>query len=135
MPTKKIPESIVLPSGGTVTFHNPEDLTGNDHRAIMSTIEGDPSTPKVSMAMDMIYGAACALIESWDIPYTPKGTQWPAGKVPIPENDTTILGALRMPDYAAIIDAVTPVMEMFNAKTPNVDDALVPGSPTVPSGG
>lgn len=136
MATRIIPEKINLPSGGWVKFYDPEDLTGEDHRQIMSTVKGDPQNEQVAMAMDILRATAEALIEAWEIPYVPKGTSFAAGSIPVPENYPGILGKLRMPDYSAILGAITPVMRLLNGGgAVSVDDAAVPGSPTVPSGG
>ncbi len=133
MATRIIPDRITLPSGGWVEFHDPEDLTGADHRRIMGGIDGDPTTPRVGMAMDMVYTMAELLVKAWKIPYTPKGTTYLVDEVPIPEMKPGVLEQLRMPDYAAVIDAVAPVMALINGKV-SVDDAGVPGSPTKPAG-
>jgi hypothetical protein len=139
MATRIIPERIILESDedGWVEFHDPRDLTGEDHQRAMSHVIGDPdepNAPRVSMAMEVVYGLAEALISAWHIPYAPKGTNYPAGEVPTPEAAPGVLRKLRMPDYAVILAAVAPVARLLNTR-PSVDQAGVPGSPTVPSGG
>jgi hypothetical protein len=132
--TRIVPEHLDLPSGGWVEFHDPEDLTGADHRRIMAAINGDPSNPRVAMAMDMVYTMAELMVRSWKIPYAPKGTAYFADDVPIPEVAPGVLEKLRMPDYAAIIAAVAPIMSLINGEV-SVDDAGKPGTPTRPAGG
>lgn len=122
---------IDLPSGGTVDFRDPEDLIGEDHRRIVDTIRVDVSG--VAQAMDTAYGAACMLIEKWDIPYTPKGTTWDSHNVPVPEADFVLLGKLRMKDYHTIIEAIAPAMRTLFPAAATPDDAGKPGSPTVPA--
>jgi len=134
MATRIIPERIDLPSGGWVEFHDPEDLTGADHRRVMAGVNGDPSAPRVGMAMDMVYTMAELMVKKWSIPYGPRGTEYFADDVPIPENAPGVLEKLRMPDYAVIIGAVTPIMALINGKV-SVDDAGKPGTPTRPAGG
>lgn len=134
MATRIVPERIDLPSGGWVEFHDPEDLTGADHRRVMAAINGDPSTPRVAMAMDMVYTMAELMIKAWKIPYTPKGTDYFVDEVPIPDAAPGVLEHLRMPDYGAIINAVQPVMALINGRV-SVDDAGKPGTPTRPAGG
>jgi|SRR5215471_936252 len=120
-----IPLHLDLPSGGSVDFRDPEDLTGDDHRRVVGAIR-NISGSEVSMAMDAVYGTACMLIEAWAIPYLPDA--------PPPRDDFGALGKLKIRDYNAVITAVTPAVEMlFPNESP--DDANKPGSPTLPAGG
>lgn len=124
-----------LPSGGTVEFVDPDDLTGDDHRRIVAGITGDLEHQQLGMAMDVVYGTAAMLIESWVIPYAPKGTSYAAGSVPIPSQDFGSLGKLRLRDYHTIISAVGPVANLLFPREASPDQAGVPGSPTRPAGG
>jgi hypothetical protein len=114
---------ITLPSGGTVMFRDPEDLTGHDHRKVMNGIGS--MDREVAAAMDMVYGVACMLIESWEIPYLPN--------LVLPSINPLALGDLRLRDYNAIINAVGPAAALFLPAEPSPDDAGKPGSPTVPA--
>jgi hypothetical protein len=136
MATRIIPEKITLPSdpAGWVEFYDPRDLTGRDHQKAMESVKDGES--QVAMAMGVLYSLAEALVKSWHIPYTPKGSGYEAGQVPIPEHAPGVLASLRMDDYSAIIGIAAPVASLLNGGGGvNVDDADTPGSPTVPSGG
>jgi hypothetical protein len=137
MATRIVPERITLDDDGWVEFHDPRDLTGEDHQRAMAGVAGDPDDPassRVSMAMDVVYGLAEAMVKAWHIPYVPKGTTYEPGDVPIPEKVPGVLRKLRMTDYAAVLAAVAPAARLLNPRA-SVDQAGTPGSPTVPSGG
>jgi len=127
---------IDLPSGGSVEFCDPEDLTGDDHRQVVASIKGEMATiteREVAASMDLVCGVACMMINAWDIPYTPRDTAYPPGEVPIPRADSAILGKLRFRDYNTIITAVSPAAQLLFPQPPSPDQAGKPGSPTVPS--
>jgi hypothetical protein len=130
-PERVFVRHIDLPSGGSVDFRDPEDLIGDDHRRIIDTIRLEVSG--VAQAMDTAYGAACMLIEKWDIPYTPRGTAYEAHQVPVPETDFALLGRLRWRDYHAVLEACAPAVRVMFPARPTPDDATTPGSPTVPA--
>ncbi len=135
MADRIIPEEITLPSDNTgwVKFHDPMDLTGEDHQRAMKTVNRDDSD--ITQSMSVVYSIAEALIKAWHIPYSPKGSGYAAGTVPIPEARPGILAKLRMVDYSQILIVAAPVAKLLNgAADADVDDAGVPGSPTVPSG-
>lgn len=153
-----IPRDLTLPSGGVVTFLDPEDLTGADYRRavtnlsatmakvlpdgktiestddIMAVVADNPAA--LSAGLDAADGTAVMLIEAWDIPYTPRGTSHAPHEVPIPADDASVLQSLRLRDYQAILAAVAPATSvLFGDSAPTPDDAGKPGSPTSPVGG
>lgn len=129
-------ERLELPSGGWVEFDDPDHLAGEDQRRLVSTLDDAPETGAGYVAaLDTAQGIACLLIQSWHIPYTPRGTDYPAGEVPVPSNDWPLLGKLRLSDYNAILTHIRPVARLLFPAAPTPDQATVPGSPTVPTGG
>ena len=123
-----------LPSGGSVEFHDPEDMTGEDHRRIVDTVRDDAGS--ISQAMDTAYATACLLVQTWDIPYTPKGTAYDPHQVPTPaEGGFDLLGKLRLRDYHAIISGIGPAVRMLFPKDSSPDQAATPGTPTGPANG
>jgi len=118
---------LQLPSGAVVVLRDPEELTGADHRQIMSSLRGNPENEDllVSLAMDLLYMGTCLLIESWTVPYLP-------GLLP-PSKEPSHLGKLRLRDYNTVIEAAGPSIELLFPKDSGIDDAGVPGSPTGPA--
>ncbi len=123
---------ITLPSGATVTFRDPEDLTGADHQRVVSAIQ---QIDRVAAAgMDALYGTACMLIEAWSVPYAPGRPRQPSEDPwPLPSTDPTLLGKLSMRDYGALTVAVSPVASILFPAPVIPDDAGVPGTPTQPA--
>jgi hypothetical protein len=120
-------DTITLPSGGTVTFMDFDDLRGR-HRAAVEIAVAEAA--HVSNAADNTV-AICKLaelvIESWNIPYLPDA------KIPgeVPDN----FGELRPPDWSACVKAMRPAIAILYPGDPKPDDAGVPGTPTLPDGG
>jgi hypothetical protein len=137
--TSPVPR-ITLPSGGTVVLRDPEDLTGDDHRRVVAAIRGVTangveSGRELAAVMDLVYGTACMLVESWDIPYEPGRPRQPAtGPWPLPCDDPAILGKLKIADYRTLIDKVGPAAAVLFPPEDTPDDAGVPGTPTPPAG-
>lgn len=137
-------EKVNLPSGGWITFHDPEYLTGDDYRQVVGAVRAnaadmnEQSQRGLAMTMDFVHGAMCMLIATWHIPYTPKDTDYPPGQVPIPAKDPAVLGRLKFQDYNRVMRVagplVQPLLDAMNADG-SPDQADVPGSPTVPAGG
>jgi hypothetical protein len=120
-PTPVIARELSLPSGNTVTFRDPEELTGQDHRTIVDQMRADVGL--VGASMDAVYGTACMLIESWTF------------DAPLPREDPSQLGKLKFRDYNAIVMAITPAAQLLFGSEPSPDQAGTPGSPTEPSSG
>jgi hypothetical protein len=115
-----------LPSGAVVVFKDPEDLTGDEFKKIMSGIQGDP-TEEANLArngMDLMSGVACVLIESWNVPYLP-------GLLP-PSREPSHLGKLKLKDYKAVLDVAGRAVAVIMPSESGIDEAGVPGSPTEP---
>lgn len=61
-------EPLKLPSGGSVSFHDPENLNGKDVRWLRKALDAAGG----GSATNQLYERAMVLlIEAWDIPYRP----------------------------------------------------------------
>lgn len=111
-----------LPRGGSVSFGDPEDLTGADFQNVIDSIRSDDSTG-IAKGFDAAFGVACALITAWEIPGKP-------GYI-LPKVDPRQLLKLKLPQYRAIMAHVAPaVSALFDDDDKDPDDAGRPGSPT-----
>jgi len=136
---------LTLPSGGTVEFNDPEDITGGDMEDIMRSLKpealmggvdtNDPGAV-VTNGLDALAGVTCVLITDWSIPYAPGKQRQPAAEPwPLPSTDASLLRKLSARDWRAVVDHVSPVVGLVMPGAVSPDDAAVPGSPTVPDGG
>jgi hypothetical protein len=129
----KIPD-LTLPSGGVVSFLDPEEMLGTHVQAMISAVRRESS--ETGQAMDLVQAAACMLIESWSIPYAVGKPKEPADQPwPLPTEQPAMLGMLSARDYRSVIEAVSPAIEIIFPKPATPDDAGKPGSPTAPAGG
>jgi hypothetical protein len=129
----QIPD-LTLPSGGTVTFLDPEDMLGRDVEAMIAAIRREKS--ETGQAMDLIQAGACMLIAAWSIPYAVGQPKVPSEDAwPLPRDNPALLGLLSARDYRRLIEVVSPAMDLLFPKPETPDDAGKPGSPTVPAGG
>lgn len=133
----EMPRELDLPSGGHVTFVDPEDLTGDDQRRVIAGVKADMAQGiQLGMAMDFLTGTACMLIESWTIPYKAGAPREPADEPwPLPSTNPAVLGKLKLRDYRAIQDAVEPAVRLLFPRQASPDDAGKPGTPTPPANG
>lgn len=117
--------NLTLPSGGTVEFHDLDDLTGGDVQAIRRTINQQDSAGETSNALQ---AKACAvLIKTWDVPYLADPRT--------PEANPSALRKLRFKDLLALETHIAPVLNMIREGVPQASlDDQTPGSPTPPDG-
>jgi hypothetical protein len=71
--------------------------------------------------MDVVYGTACMLIDTWTLDMT------------VPRFDTKTLGRVPIRDYRAIQDAVAPISALIFGDADSLDGPEKPGSPTRPA--
>lgn len=120
--------NLTLPSGGTVEFHDLDDLTGGDVQAIRRTINQQDSAGETSNAL---LAKACAvLVKTWDLTYgyflTDPRT---------PEANPAALKKMRFKDLLALETHIQPVLDMIREGVPQASLAdQSPGSPTPPDG-
>lgn len=112
-------ERLVLPSGGWVSFADPEDLTGADVKRLMKALDAEGQ----GTAANQFYDAGMALlVEAWELSYAP-GLQVPkyaaknkaAGK----SNPSDRLTAR---DYRAICTHLSPVLKELTRGGDDEDD-------------
>ena len=138
---KETPHSVVLPlatEDAWLVFHDPEDLTGDDYKAVVDKITGTADQLEnrvLGVGVSFTEGMTCVLIKDWHIPYTPKGTNYQPGQVPLPAADPFVFGKLRIKDYRTALDLAAPLVRHLTPRDATPDDAGVPGSPTSPVGG
>lgn len=137
-------EPVALPSGATVTLSDPEDLTGNDFKALAKFAgaavklgpdgDTDNATIDMSAGLDTIDLIATMMIEAWDVPYKPGKPRerredgdepWP-----LPRTDPALLGLLSGKDYRKLLELVAPAVSVLVPGDATPDDAEKPGSPT-----
>lgn len=125
---KPLPETITLPSGGTVTFRSFDDLRGRDRYAVETAVHEAARHSNESDNITALIHAAKALITAWTLPYLPG--------VPIPSQvqdpAAEPLGDLLPADWAAVTRFVRPAIPILFPPPVTPDDANVPGSPTPP---
>jgi hypothetical protein len=132
-------EPMKLPSGATVTLSDPEDLTGDDFkalakfagRAVKPGVDGAEAEIDVSAGLDAVDLIACMLIEAWHIPYKPGRRRETADEPwPLPRDNPALLGKLSGRDYRALLELVVPAVNLLIPGQSTPDDADKPGSPT-----
>ena len=96
-------ERLTLPSGGWVSFSDPEDLTGKDIRRLRKATDADGQ----GTATNNFYEAAMVmLIDEWSIPYN-AGLRVPKYDRSNKQEST---GALKARDLRAIEKHLQPVL-------------------------
>lgn len=117
--------NLTLPSGGTVEFHDLDDLTGGDVQAIRREIRQQDSAGETSNALQA--KAAEKLIKTWDVPYLADPRT--------PEANPAALRKLKFRDLLAIETHIQPVLQLIREgiPQPSLSDQS-PGSPTPPDG-
>jgi len=96
-------ERLTLPSGGWVSFNDPEDLTGRDVRKIRKALDADGQ----GTATNNFYETAMVmLIAAWEIPYAP-GLKLPCYDKSNKQEST---GSLKARDLRAIERHLSPVL-------------------------
>jgi len=136
-PLSTFDQNLTLPSGGTVRFMDPDDLTGNDMKKALSFVTPDQAgatTVSIGTAFTAAEQMVCLLVEEWSIPYRPgKPKEASDDPWPLPTTDATLVGQLSRRDYLALLNAIEPAMRVLAPGPVTPDDAGVPGSPTGPA--
>lgn len=112
---------LKLRGGGSVSFGDPEELTGKDYKAVIDAIRSDDAT-RLSQGFDAAFGVACLLITAWEIPGKPGYN--------LPRQDPRQLDNLKLPQYRQIMAHVAPAVSLLFGDDNDPDDAATPGSPT-----
>ena len=123
-----MPETIGLPSGGSVTLRDAEDFTYGDIRRMRETVAGDGGYDNLAVAaLRLRDEVAKALVTAWDLPYLPD-----AG---LPKDDPAVFDRLKPRDADKILDAAREVQDVLFPRAATPDDSDKPGSPTGPTDG
>lgn len=113
-------ERLVLPSGGWVSFVDPEDLTGGDIKRLIKALDAEGQ----GTAANQFHDAGMALlVDAWQIPYN-MGLQVPkfaarnkSGSKKPPSDELTAR------DYRALVDHIKPVLkELTRGSNGDEDD-------------
>lgn len=119
---------VELPSGGWAELRDPKEIRAKHRKRVMDQLNIERMQSGVGgIAFDMSDGLILMMVEKWDIPYLPGVVR------PIDSPDS--VDELTIPDYDALTDRLEPAREAIFPTPATVDQAGVPGSPTLPGGG
>lgn len=113
-------ERLVLPSGGWVSFADPEDLMGADVKRLMKALDAEGQGTAANQFYDV---GMTLLVEAWELPYAP-GLQVPKyavkNKAAAKSSPTDKLTAR---DYRAICAHLSPVLKELTRGSDEDDDS------------
>jgi hypothetical protein len=116
-------ERLVLPSGGWVSFVDPDDLTGADIKRLVKALDAEGR----GTAENNLYDTALVLlVDAWEVDYAP-GLQPPryAARNKAAGNQNPA-DKLKARDYRALVDHIKPVLRELTRGQNNGEDDDAP---------
>lgn len=111
-----------LPSGGWVQLRDPDTLRKKDRDRILNQISAQNFG---AAGVELNNATIATMVEAWHLPYMPDAV--------VPHRNPKILGELTIKDGVALEKMQEEYREILFPDKPSIDQAGMPGSPTLPA--